>query len=349
MNEFELEKLIAPIGDDSPIGENPRTHSSAVHLYRQLRDLRSEARQDERRQEAADDSLNGLTLSPAWSGVRQLSTQLLEEFTKDIEVLVWLTEAETRLDGHAGLSRSLRLMRELIERFGPDLHPHPDEPDDDPFTALAGLNGVGREGTLIQPLRLVPLVPGSEWGENSLWMASDIDGAAKVQSAMAAVGPGAMGEVFSTVRAARSELDALDTILSDRLGQNAPPFAQLRGVLDDTERTIRRMSELTDSPASDVAQSADVPVTAPSTPAVSLAPQPITTREEAFSQLLRISAYFRTAEPHSPIGYALETLVRRGRMDFITLLRELVPDASARETLMTNAGIRKPDTEEAPE
>lgn len=346
MTESDFDLLVAPIGANPPFGENPRFAAPAVDLYRQLRDMRGEARQDERRQEAADDSLGGLTLSSAWSEVRRLSIRILGEYAKDIEVLVWLTEAETRLSGHAGLAQSLRVIRELVEQHGPELHPRPEDPGDDPFMALAGLNGIGREGTLIQPLRLVPLVPGSEWGQNSLWATSDVDGSVKVESAMAAVGPSAMGQVFADVQAARTELDALDALLSDKLGGNAPPFAQLRSVLDDTERTIRRMSELTESPIADAPPEAQTPGAPAPTPAAS---QQITTREEAFAQLLRISAYFRQAEPHSPIGFALETLVRRGRMDFMTLLRELVPDASAREIFMTNAGIRKPETDEATE
>ncbi|MDO5528035.1 MAG: hypothetical protein Q4F71_01410, partial [Paracoccus sp. (in: a-proteobacteria)] len=249
-----------------------------------------------------------------------------------------LTEAETRLRGHAGLADSLQLTGAIIERFGIDLHPRPEEPGDDSFAALAGLNGVGREGALIQPLRLVPLVSGSVWGENSLWTAISAPDA--VQAAMAQAGPGAMEKVFSDVRRAQAALDALDAQLTDALGADAPPSGQLREVLADTERCIRRLAPLPESPpAPDAAPDAASPA--------GRAPQgPITSREEAFAQLLRISAYFRQAEPHSPLGFALETLVRRGRMDFMSLLRELVPDDGAREAFMTKAGIDPPKPEE---
>ncbi|MDO5611853.1 MAG: hypothetical protein Q4G14_01260 [Paracoccus sp. (in: a-proteobacteria)] len=235
----------------------------------------------------------------------------------------------------------MRLIHDIVSAFGTDLHPRPEDAGDDPFAGLAGLNGIGREGALIQPLRLIPLVPGSGWGENSLWTASESPD--RLAAAMAAAGSAAMAQVFADVRAAQSELDTLDRLLTERLGANAPPLAQIREVLADTERCIRRLANLPESPAPEIVDQA-VPAANQA-----VAAGAITSREEAFAQLLRISAYFRQAEPHSPIGFALETLVRRGRMDFMALLRELVPDEGARETFMTNAGIRSPDSSDPEE
>ena len=40
----------------------------------------------------------------------------------------------------------------------------------------------------------------------------------------------------------------------------------------------------------------------------------IRTREDAFRTLLKVAEFFRKTEPHSPISYTLEELVRRGRL-----------------------------------
>lgn len=250
----------------------------------------------------------------------------------------WLVEAETRLNGHAGLARALCLIRDIVAEFGTDLHPRPEEPDDDPYAVLAGLNGIGREGALVQPLRLIPLIPGDSWGENSLWTADDPKRGPGFHTAVSEAGRDAMIRIAADVGSARRELDALDALLSDRLGSGAPPTATLRAVLEDTDRTIRRAANLGDSPPEEVVETVEQEV-------VTSSDGQIRNREDAFSQLLRISAYFRHAEPHSPIGYALETLVHRGRMDFVTLLQELIPDDAARDSLMTNAGIRRPKSE----
>lgn len=66
----------------------------------------------------------------------------------------------------------------------------------------------------------------------------------------------------------------------------------------------------------------------------------IGSREEAFELLLAVARYFRRTEPHSPISMAIETMVRRGRMDFSELLAELLPEQQARNAVLTAAGIQ---------
>ena len=65
----------------------------------------------------------------------------------------------------------------------------------------------------------------------------------------------------------------------------------------------------------------------------------VETRQEAFETLSRVSEYFRRAEPHSPISYALEQVVRWGHMSLPELLSELVADRAAREEIFRRAGI----------
>jgi type VI secretion system protein ImpA len=72
----------------------------------------------------------------------------------------------------------------------------------------------------------------------------------------------------------------------------------------------------------------------------------VQTREEAFRALLQISDYFRRAEPHSPVSYALEQVVRWGRMSLPELLSELVEDQSSRREVYKRTGIPQPPPEE---
>ncbi|MNX84625.1 hypothetical protein D3C86_1164340 [compost metagenome] len=69
-------------------------------------------------------------------------------------------------------------------------------------------------------------------------------------------------------------------------------------------------------------------------------PEGISSRDEAFETLLSVARYFRRTEPHSPISLSIETLVRRGRMDFSELLAELLPETQARNAVLTAAGIK---------
>jgi type VI secretion system protein ImpA len=65
-------------------------------------------------------------------------------------------------------------------------------------------------------------------------------------------------------------------------------------------------------------------------------------RQAAFRQLEELAAFFRRTEPHSPIAYAIDNLVRRGRMTFSELAEELIDDDNARRSYFVNAGIQPP-------
>ncbi|MGL4237828.1 ImpA family type VI secretion system protein [Tabrizicola sp.] len=329
-----------PISPAAPTGVDFRTVEDGQSSYRMLRDARSLARREERRREVADPGQQSLDLCPEWMTVRDLARKILSEESKDTEVLVWLAEAETRIDGHAGLARSMGLIADLVRDYGTALHPLPESDEDDQFAAIAGLNGVGREGSLIQPLRLVSLVPKGSYGHLTLWDVESDRAADKVEQAVIEAGQEAMRAHHAEVLAAISAVRECDEVLSSFAGAKAPPFTQIIDVLDDTERTIRRLARLDAQPplAALPARNDDTPAPHPA-PSAAMSGQ-IGSREQAFDELLRIAAYFRKAEPHSPISYSIETLVRRGRMDFPSLLEELIPDESTRQAVMTTAGIR---------
>ena len=64
----------------------------------------------------------------------------------------------------------------------------------------------------------------------------------------------------------------------------------------------------------------------------------------SFQRTLKVlSSLSRSSEPHSPISYSIETIVRRGRLPLPDLLMELVPDADARGRFLATAGIQMPD------
>ena len=65
-------------------------------------------------------------------------------------------------------------------------------------------------------------------------------------------------------------------------------------------------------------------------------------RQGAFRQLEELAAFFRRTEPHSPTAYAIENLVRRGRMSFPELVEELIADGNVRRAYLVNAGIQPP-------
>jgi type VI secretion system protein ImpA len=66
------------------------------------------------------------------------------------------------------------------------------------------------------------------------------------------------------------------------------------------------------------------------------------TREQALDSLRKVAEFFRKSEPHSPVSYALEQVVRWGGMPFPELWSELIEEGP-RKALFKQVGIRLPD------
>jgi type VI secretion system protein ImpA len=161
---LDLERLVAPISPDHPVGFDPRIEPSASILYRAIRSARSAARTAERRIATMEDA--GAGIRPDWRPVLDLAIQILAEESKDLEIVAYLIEALVRLHGFAGLHEGFRLCRLLLEDYWQELYPRPD--GDGLATRIAplmGLNGEGSEGTLIVPILNIPLTCSTTLGE----------------------------------------------------------------------------------------------------------------------------------------------------------------------------------------
>src|SRR5262249_8714955 len=81
-------------------------------------------------------------------------------------------------------------------------------------------------------------------------------------------------------------------------------------------------------------------------PAAPAAPPPaesldvIRDREDAFRVLTKVADFFKRTEPHSVVSYALEQVVRCGRMPLPDLLRKPIPDDNPRKNLCQRVGIK---------
>ena len=71
----------------------------------------------------------------------------------------------------------------------------------------------------------------------------------------------------------------------------------------------------------------------------------MTGREQALRRLAEVAAWFKRNEPNSPIGFTLDEAARRARLAWPDLVAELVSDETARQTLLTSAGMKRPVTE----
>ncbi|SFB15325.1 type VI secretion system protein ImpA [Rhizobium sp. NFR07] len=353
---MNVRQIVDPLDENAPCGENVRNNTSEREIYYRIKDARNAAR-------AAERGINPgetIALSPIWHDVSNLGLHILSSTSKDIEVLAWLAEAQIRLRGFEGLRDVYLSAVSLLDNYFDDLHSIDDEDPEERFAPFAGLNGVGSEGTIIQAIRLTSLIPGGKFAQHTLWdfqiaqRPGETDQREELQQAATEAGVANMAAHLNVLTDCIAAFDRMVEILDERCGSTAPPSSNTRNVLHEAASAIRMLAGIGDAdPVSTPAESIEIaPVSGDLHQADTPAPAParlptadsIRSREEAFEILVAVARYFRRTEPHSPISMSIETLVRRGRMDFSELLAELMPEQHARHAVLTAAGIQ-PSTE----
>jgi type VI secretion system protein ImpA len=273
---------------------------------------------------------------------------ILASLSKDIEVLAWVAEAQLRLHGFRALGEIYAATAKLLRNHWEHVHSIGDEAEER-FAPLAGLNGISSEGTMIQAIRLASLVPGGKFGQFSLWdfqlsqRSGEADRRDELQEAADRAGREAMAAHLAELDHCIAEFDGLTALLNERCGDGAPPSSNTRNVLLEAAGAIRTLAGIGPSVEAAAEPLLELERAASAQPIVvssAARASGITSREEAFELLLAVARYFRKSEPHSPISLSIETLVRRGRMDFSELLAELLPEQHTRNAVLTAAGIQ---------
>lgn len=361
---IDIDALLTPISEDMAGGTDPRADSSSSSLYYRTKDARNAARSAER----AAVEIGG-PAPDEWHDVRDTAIEILTTTAKDLEIAAWLVEALVRLEGFAGLRDGLKVLTGIATYFWDECFPVLDEEDgvEGKVAPVAGLNGSGATGTLIQPIRLTPLTQGS-LASYSLWsyeQASELEkisdparkeqrvnaGAVTMEQFLQSVLETPSAELSNTAKTVDECLAALAEMSSafDAVaGIDSPPISALREVLEQISSSIRHfgsdklasMAYVEGEAEEEVA--ADGEQTEDGTAATGkvVRREGYATREEALHELLKIAAYFRKTEPQSPISYTIEDAVRRARMTLPELLTELAEDPTHIQRILLAAGIR---------
>lgn len=262
--------------------------------------------------------------------------------------MAWLAEAELRLRGFEGLRDVYQAIASLLDKHWEKFHSVGTDDIEERLAPLSGLNGIGGEGTIIQAIRLSPLIPGAKFGQFSLWdfqlsqRPNEVKRREELGQATLEAGTAAMSLHLEMLNGCLAAFDRLVSILNERCGQMAPPSSNTHNVLQEAALALRALAGIESQAIDAVAEPQQQEGTGEQTQGCPrpLSAEQIGSREEAFELLLAVARYFRRTEPHSPISMSIETMVRRGRMDFSELLAELLPEQQARNAVLTAAGIQ---------
>lgn len=116
---IDIDQLLLPLAGSDPCGSDLR-HDP---IYSEIQ---------EARKESSRDPLASTVVEPDWDMVIRLTSDVLKNRSKDLQVAVWLLEALARSRGFAGARDGFCLLKGLLENYWLQLFPRPYEDPDDP-------------------------------------------------------------------------------------------------------------------------------------------------------------------------------------------------------------------------
>ncbi len=334
--------LLNPIPGENPSGQNLK--------YAPVYDKIKEARRED------DDAPQG-----EWQRDRKVADHAqvikligdaLATKSKDLQLAVWLTEAQLKTEGFAGLHSGLTLIRGLIENFWDTLYPELE--DGDAELRAAPLDWLG--GRLDAALRNAPLTrKRHSWFQykesRAVGYETDATTDDKLEARTAAIAEGKLtAEEWDQGVAAtpksfcvdlEQELDqclellqSLDELCQEKFSDEPPSFGPMRSTLEEIRHTVhaivqkKRESDPDEAPAAEQVEvepetdagsgSWDEPaaVAAPPKARRKAGPQsaePVD-KDDAFERVIAVAQYLRREDPYSPAPYLLLRGLRWGEL-----------------------------------
>ncbi|WP_312514127.1 type VI secretion system protein TssA [Massilia sp.] len=324
---LNIEALLAPVVLDQPCGE----------------DLAFAPEVDEiaRARLADDPSLEQgawvTALKEAdWKFVGKRCAQLIEGRSKDLQLAVWLAEANAKTGGVGGLAEGLALVEALCARYWDGLHPQPDEDGHERRIGnLAWIAG-----------RIAPLVKTTPLADATLTLqawevarARGPEATAELEAARARLKPAACQALLAECEACLVALTRLEQTVDAVLGVDGPSFGSGRAALQDVIDLVTP-----GLPVAGVAAPTASPVPAAgghAAPAMR-SDGPVQHRDQALAQLRQVAEFFRRTEPHSPVAYLAEKAARWGEQPLHAWLRSVIKEEASLTRLEELLGIEHP-------
>lgn len=147
MADLDIDSLLAPLQDDAPCGADLE-YDGAFLAMQQAGAGKPEQQYGDTIIPAED---------PDWAAVHEQALALSLR-TRDLRVAVWLVRSGARLHGYGAALQGLALIRGLLERHWPHVHPQLDADDhDDPTMRLNALQPLASDIAVFGDLRAASL------------------------------------------------------------------------------------------------------------------------------------------------------------------------------------------------
>lgn len=330
MTQYDLESLLAPIGDESPAGDDLEYDPDFLALER------AAAPKAER---AIGDNVKAAE-EPDWEKVVELAEAVLRR-SKDLRAAIHLTTGWMRTSGMRGWSAGLSLIRGLLEHYWDSVYPQLDADDDnDPTMRVNSIVPLGDLQGVLRYFRTTPFVQSPRMGRFDLRdlriangtlkvTATDGEAVASLTEIEACCMDCAEEELVAVTAAIAQSLEsakAIDGIFNDRVGTAGPDLKQLLSDIYELKKFLepqlaRRLPP--EGAAGDGDSAEDT--TAVTGGATRASTGAITGPQDVMRRIDELCDYYTRNEPSSPVPMLLRRAQRLVGMDFMDLLKDLAP------------------------
>jgi len=360
--DFTVDDLCENIPGENECGEDPRSDISPSSTYYTLKDVRNNARANERKALIDEESLASVVAE--WNPILEQVPDALINNCKDIELTAWYIEALTRKHGFKGLTFGFQLAKNLIESYWDGIYPTPDDGDlSERIAPLAGLNGVDGPGSLITPIKSILITNGidaySTWQYEQACEIDRLDSDKKekkiangaislsdVEQSIKETDKSFFIELSTDIESAIQAFTLLSNAMDNAMQGDPQPTSYIRKALESCSLAIKHLTKdiLVEESVEEPVLDEDIQISEEQAIPKSNLNQLVETREQALDKLEEIAKFFRKTEPHSPMSYAIEQVVRWSELSLPELLQELIADGDARNGFFKLSGI-KTDTD----
>jgi type VI secretion system protein ImpA len=331
--------LLNPIEGPNPSGANLRYDP----VYDKIKEARREEAQPPPGMTEQDRKVSDN------AQVIKLTTDLLTNKTKDLQLAAWLTEALLKQRGFGGLKDGLALCCGLVDKFWDTLYPEMEDGDAESRGAPLGFVGV----KLDIPLKLVPVVEKAKYGMLDHQQSKDVgyedqvkgDEAKKKRAALVKEGkltPEAFDKAFEETpkrfyAQAEKDLDVCLESLSnlkkscdEKFGDEGPAFGPLKSALDASRHLIHGFLQKKREKEPDPVEVVPAAEAAPGAEgeAAAAGSAPVRTgvlisvegssepadRVDTIKKIAEAAAFLRRREPQSPASYLMLRGLRWGEL-----------------------------------
>ena len=271
-----------------------------------------------------------------WDQVNRLSVDALANKSKDLQIAIWLLEAQIHQHGFTAIAPCLLLLQSLTEQFWDGLYPQIESDDDLDYRTnlIAWINEKLQPVIKQLPIcftRSEQIYTWADWemaahyeqlpAEHRKTLGDEYIQTSAIVSAIVATPLDFYRQMFSDIEQALVGIDEYSSLLDKLCGEYAPSLLSLRTLLSDIYEAVHshvrhRTMEVTEEEVPDNATNID--------PSQGLTGSgPIKNRHDAYARLAEAAEYLAMDDPHSPVPYLIYKAIDWGQLNTAELYQEL--------------------------